>query len=252
MKPTLFILFLVVASLYSSVGFGGGSSYSALLALFGVNYLIIPMISLACNVLVVSGNTVRYHRAGLIDWREIWPFFALSIPFAWLGGRIFLSQHFFTGALGIALLMSSILLFTKPQGQMRFQLGDNFALKLCIGALLGFISGLVGIGGGIFLAPILHLMRWGRPKAIAALCSVFILVNSLAGLLGQSLKWMQNDSLSMIVPYVPLAFAVFIGGYIGNRMGILAFSQLVVKRLTGALVFLVACRLLWQFFAVYL
>ena len=251
MKPGLIVLFILIAALYASVGFGGGSSYSALLALFGVNYLLIPIISLACNILVVSGNTVRYSRAGAYNWGEIWPFLILSIPCAWLGGRISIPEHIFTGLLALALFIAGLILLFGHNLDKDRPTHNAPALNAAIGAGLGFVSGLVGIGGGIFLAPILHLINWGKPKHIAALCSLFILVNSVAGLGGQMVKFLSAYTVSDLFPYLPLALAVLTGGYIGNRLGLNVFSQNTVNKLTAVLILFVASRLLWQVYAAY-
>lgn len=245
MKLGLTALFFMTAFLYAGVGFGGGSSYTALLVMFGAPIALVPIISLACNVTVVSGNTVRYGRAGLITWRKIWPLIILSVPAAWLGGRIEIPESVFLGLLWVALLLAGMrLLFTGPARADPDEIDDLPGwIGAIIGAGIGFYSGMVGIGGGIFLAPVLYALRWGRAKEIAAACSVFILVNSLSGMAGQYMKLSQMNLAADVLPYWPLIPAVLIGGLIGNWLGIVKIPEIWIKRLTGILILTVAARL---------
>ena len=245
------LLFLVTAILYASVGFGGGSSYTALLVLAGVSLNVVPIISLICNITVVAGNSIRFAKAGLVDFNHSWPFFALSIPFAWLGGRISVSELFFIGLLSFALLFAGFaLLWQNPiPAQSARKISKPFALG--IGAGLGLLSGIVGIGGGIFLAPILHLTKWGSSKQIAALCSLFILFNSASGLIGQIFKHGQGI-IPLISPYLILIPMVLIGGFIGNHISLKILNETHVRRLTAALILLVSLRLGFKFFTLVL
>ena len=240
-------MFFLTALLYASVGFGGGSTYTALLVLAGANILIIPVVSLVCNILVVSGNTWRYNRAGLISWMRVWPFMVLSVPMAWIGGRIHVDETLFIGLLALALFFAGISLLFKPSPKPNTKAAASLPLSAGIGAGLGLLSGIVGIGGGIFLAPILHRIGWGRAKEIAALCSLFILVNSVSGLTGQLIKLGGLEQLELTRPYWLLAPLVLIGGYIGNHMSVKVFSQNTVRKITAILVLFVAVRLLWKF-----
>ena len=239
-------LFFLTALLYASVGFGGGSTYTALLVLAGANYLIIPVVSLVCNILVVTGNSLRYARAGLISWGRVWPFMVLSVPMAWIGGRIEISKTIFIGLLALALLFAGLSLLFKPQEKTKTETQNSLPLNALIGAGLGFLSGIVGIGGGIFLAPILHRIGWGKAKEIAALCSLFILVNSASGLTGQLIKLGGLAQLELTRPYWLLAPMVLIGGFIGNHMSVKIFSENIVRKMTAILVLFVARRLLWE------
>lgn len=241
-------LFFVTACLYASVGFGGGSTYTALLAISGTDYHLIPVIALICNILVVSGNVTRYTRAGLLDFGRILPLIIFSVPAAWLGGRLEISETVFIGLLWAALLIASVrLLFgKKPQTEITTSNNKYNFMNACIGGFIGFYSGLVGIGGGIFLAPILHFMRWGTALQIAATCSLFILVNSLSGIWGQMTKLDNLARLGDITPYWPLFPAVILGGLIGNFIGVTRLSDTLLKRLTGALILVVALRLAWR------
>ena len=246
---TLAILFFITALLYASVGFGGGSTYTALLVLFGANYLIIPIVSLACNIIVVSGNSWRYMHAGLISLRRIWPFLVLSVPLAHFGGKLEIEEKHFIGLLAISLLFAGVSLLIKRQAHIEVNpKANSLVVNAIIGAGLGLLSGIVGIGGGIFLAPILLHLRWGKPKEIAALCSLFILVNSVAGLAGQLDKLDDFGQLAMTKPYWILAPMVLIGGFAGNKLSLKVFSENTVRKMTAFLVLFVALRLLWKFY----
>lgn len=252
MKLVLASAFLVTALLYASAGFGGGSTYIALLSLSGTDYRLIPLIALCCNILVVSANVWRYGRGGLVKLRRIWPFIVLSVPFAWAGASLPVSETLFTALLMIALAFSGLRLLCAqertPKNARAYDTKDlPLAVSLFTGAAIGFYSGLVGIGGGIFLAPILYVLRWGAPKHIAAASSVFILVNSGAGIIGQFSKLDDMALLSQALTYWPVLPAVMIGGYIGNRLTLLSLTDIWIKRLTGVLILGVALRLGWQF-----
>ena len=237
-------LFAVTACLYASVGFGGGSTYTALLLVGGTEYALIPIIALSCNITVVAGNTLRYARARLVPWVKLLPILALSMPAAWLGGRLNISETVFIGLLAAALLFAGLrLLQNSAQANPAETKDISPLLSGLIGAGIGFYSGLVGIGGGIFLAPILYALNWGRAKTIAAACSVYILFNSAAGFLGQAMKLSDGDIVSEALNFWPLIPAVFIGGFIGNHLGVKYIPQIWIKRLTGGLILLVALRL---------
>lgn len=244
----LALLFFVTALLYAAVGFGGGSTYSALLVLAKTDYLLLPSIALLCNIIVVSGGSLKFHQKGLIPWQQSWPLFLLSVPFAFLGGLLTIEKQTFILLLGTALLFAGLTLVLQRESE---NTSDSYAptttaVTGVIAALIGLLSGVVGIGGGIFLAPLLHLKRWAQPRIIAGVCSVFILVNSIAGLIGQSIKLNDLSRLPDLFTYWPLLLAVFIGGQIGSLAGSSWLSQLTIKRLTAALILFVAIRLLLQ------
>ena len=245
-------LFAVTALLYASVGFGGGSTYNALLVIHGADYRILPAIALICNIIVVTGGVWRFSAAGLLRVRRITPFIVSSVPLAWLGGRLPVSEAVFVGLLGGSLLVAGLQLLRGPKAatteeNAATQQGAGATLVAVLaGGALGFLAGVVGIGGGIFLAPLLYFMRWGTAREIAAACSFFIFVNSLSGLAGQLTQIGEARLAPSLAAYWPLFPAVLIGGQIGSRLGALNIPETIIKRLTAALMIYVALRLLWR------
>ena len=248
----LALLFLVTAVLYASVGLGGGSTYNALLVLADTDYRILPSVALACNLIVVAGGVWQYRRSGELSLGFALPFVALSIPMAWFGGSVPIQRDTFVLLLGLSLLAAGIAMWFRPaqaKASRRRAAVLNWLVGAPLGGAIGFISGMVGIGGGIFLAPALHLLRLAEPKRIAATSSFFIMVNSIAGLVGQATKQGTTAHLVALVDYIWLGVAVFIGGQIGSRLSTRVLSGRVVKRLTALLVLYVAGRLLYMSFA---
>ena len=243
--------FLITAFLYASVGFGGGSTYNALLILYNVDYLLIPKIALTCNLIVVIGGTIRYQLNNLIPWKKVLPLIIFSAPFAWIGGRLPIDKELFLAILGTSLLISGILLLIRKEEIENFSKSVNSKIGIFLysimSVLIGLISGLVGIGGGIFLSPILHLTKTIPSMNIAAISSVFIFVNSIAGLSGQFMKDNSVSLISEFVGYYWLFFAVLIGGSIGTYLGIKTFHPKIVRRLTAILVIYVSLRILLGF-----
>ena len=241
----LALLFAITALLYASIGFGGGSTYNALLVLNGVDYRLLPSIALTCNIAVVAGGAWRFGQAGFIDLKKLAPWIIASVPAAFLGGRIPVSEALFIGLLGFALAFSGVRLLIERTTIASPALRDipTYMAGL-LGAALGFLSGVVGIGGGIFLAPILHMQRWGGAKQIAGACSIFILVNSLAGLIGQTLKLDAMSRIGDLIDFWPLLLAVIVGGQAGSKIGTSILPEAWMKRMTGLLVLYVALRLL--------
>ena len=236
-------LFFVTAILYSSVGFGGGSTYLALLLVWEVPYYIFPVIALLCNILVVSGNSINYLKAGNFTLKLLIPFLIGSIPFAFIGGSISIEKELFEFILFFVLMIAGLLLLF--QSKLFNQKNNDYKklpIYICftIGSILGLISGIVGIGGGIFLSPILFLLRAADPKKITTTASLFILTNSLAGLVGQLTKGNVFDKL---IEYWPLFFIVLIGGQIGNFLNLKIFSNRILVIITALLVLFVAIRM---------
>ena len=239
----LSILFFVTAILYSSVGFGGGSTYLALLLIWDVPYYIFPVIALFCNVIVVSGNSINYVRAGNLNRRLIIPYLIGSIPFAFLGGSINIDKYIFEILLFFVLSVAGIMLLINSNSfkseNIKINKINNF-ISILIGSILGFVSGIVGIGGGIFLSPILFLMRAGYPKQIATTASLFILINSISGILGQLTK---ENVINEILNYWPLFIVVLLGGQLGNFLNLRFLSNKILAVMTSLLVIFVAIRL---------
>ena len=244
----LAILFLVTAILYSSVGFGGGSTYLALLLIWGIPYFIFPVIALSCNIIVVSGNCFNYIRAGNLNLKLLIPYLVGSIPLAYIGGSLPIEKKLFEILLFLVLATAgTLLLFNFKSYNDREESYQKIPvpISIVIGGILGFISGVVGIGGGIFLSPILFLIRADRPKYIITTASLFILINSISGIIGQLTK---NAVLAEIQNYWYLLIAVLIGGQIGNFLNLKIFPVRVLALVTATLVLFVVIRMGFRFF----
>ena len=241
--PLLAILFLVTAILYSSVGFGGGSTYLALLLIWGVPYFIFPVIALSCNIIVVSGNCFNYIRAGNLNLRLLIPYLIGSIPLAYIGGSLPIEKPLFEILLFLVLAAAGILLlfnFKSYDDRKESYQKIPTLVSILIGAALGFISGIVGIGGGIFLSPILFLIRAARPKHIVTTASLFILINSISGIIGQLTK---NAVIVEVTNYWYLLAVVLIGGQVGNFLNLKIFQTRILALITALLVLFVAIRM---------
>jgi len=239
----LSILFFITAILYSSVGFGGGSTYLALLLLWNIPYFIFPIIALFCNIIVVSGNCFNYIRAGNHNYKLLIPFLFGSIPFAFFGGTLKIEKEIFEIILFFVLSIAGILLLFNYKSYENKNLiikKLSFIKSLMIGSILGLMSGIVGIGGGIFLSPILLLLKAEKPKIIATTASLFILINSISGILGQLTK---ENIINDLIIYWPLFFSVLIGGFVGNHLNLKVFSNKTLTIMTSVLVMLVSMRI---------
>lgn len=235
-------LFLIISILYSSVGFGGGSSYLAVLALTGIAYTQIRSTALLCNIVVVSGNVLLYLQQKQYNWKKVVPLVIFSIPMAFVGGFLRISETFFFILLGVTLLFAAFSMWVSKRITTSKEV--NTKKNVAYGGIIGFISGMVGIGGGIFLAPLLHLTNWDTPKRIAATASFFILVNSISGLFGQytnpqfSIDWNLTGILLV---------TVFIGGQIGSRLSNRLFTPVQLKKATAILIAFVSIRILIKY-----
>ena len=237
------ILFFVTAIIYASVGFGGGSTYLALLLLWDVPYYIFPIIALACNIIVVSGNSFNYIRAGNLNIKLLLPYLLGSIPFAFIGGSIEIDKNIFEIILFVVLAVAGLLLlfnFRSYGNHSKIYKSLPLFFSIPIGIILGFVSGIVGIGGGIFLSPILYLLKAANPNHITTTVSLFILINSVFGILGQVTK---DINLHEITNYIYLLIAVFIGGQIGNFLNIKIIPTRILALITSLLVIFVATRM---------
>ena len=239
----LLILFFVTALIYSSVGFGGGSTYLAILLIWGVPYTIFPVIALVCNIIVVSGNSINFIRSKNINFNLLFPYLVGSIPFAFIGGSITIEKSLFEILLFCVLLVAGIFLLIESKSFSEEKIKINQIPKLIsisIGSIIGFMSGLVGIGGGIFLSPLLFLMKAGYPRHITSSASLFILINSIFGIAGQLTK---DQVLDQVITYWPLFLSVLIGGQIGSMLNIRFLSNKILALLTSLLVIFVAIRM---------
>ena len=241
----LCILFLIIALIYSSVGFGGGSSYLALLALMSVSFYVTRSLALVCNIVVVGGSIYWFLKNRHFKLSEFLPFVVTSVPMAFLGASYKLTEQVFFLVLGIVLVLVALILFWQTT---HLEVLEREPIKTYpnwinyfLGGSIGLLSGLVGIGGGIFLAPVLYYLKWGPPTKIAALASFFILVNSISALSG--LIYSDDFKISFGAA-IFLGLSVFIGGQLGVRYSFKNLSSKTIRRLTALLVLIVGVRVL--------
>jgi uncharacterized membrane protein YfcA len=236
----LSLIFFLIASVYSIAGFGGGSSYLAFLAYFKTPYDILPTLGLICNLIVVFSSGLAFSKRGEINNKLTLPLILISSPMSFLGGLIPLKENSFFLLLSGSLFLTSIkLLATQPKTQI-FNLPYSQPKLLLLGALIGFLAGMVSIGGGIFLSPILLSLGWGHPREIASTASLFILFNSLFGLAGQMTKNLNLDFLN----YWPLFLAVFFGSLIGIKIrNSYRLTPLRLQQVTGFLILIISLNI---------
>ena len=239
----LSFLFFLTAILYSSVGFGGGSTYLALLLIWDVPFQVFPIMALCCNIIVVSGNCFNYIKAGNINIKLLAPFLISSIPFAFIGGSFQLNKSFFEILLFAVLTLAGLSLLLKFRSfdeKVEVYKKIPKIISVSIGASIGFISGVVGIGGGIFLSPILLLFKAESAKNITTAASLFILVNSISGLVGHFTK---SSLVTEVYNYWPLFILVLLGGQLGNFLNLKIFPARMLALITSVLVLFVALRM---------
>ena len=235
------LVFFLIALFYSSVGFGGGSSYLAILSLFLTDFYEIRSTALLLNICVVTIGTLVFIRNRVFDIKLFWPFLVMSIPFAYLGAQIRLSQTTFFLILGGALVMTGFFMMLRFAKKKLDSKKFSNPKKLTLGGGIGLLSGISGIGGGIFLSPVLNLLKWENPRIVASLASVFILVNSIAGLIGLNMAgtFRLNNELML-----QLVVAVVLGGGIGSYLSNKRFNLKFLGVLTAILVLYVGFRLI--------
>ncbi len=229
----LAVMFFFVALLYSSVGLGGGSSYTALMAIFGASTLVIPMISLSLNLFVSSIGSFNFIRNRHARIKLILPFLISSIPMAYLGGSLKLPKEIFYWILLTSLFFVALRIYFWQNTTIKLNLNQNgkILFSLIAGSILGLIAGIVGIGGGIYLVPLIIIMGLGTAKEAAACGAIFIWLNSFAGLASR----LQYNSIDLTA-YLPLIIAAMAGGTLGSFMGALKLSPKTMERLLGATV----------------
>src|SRR2546421_6213197 len=212
---TLAALIFIGALLYSTVGHAGASGYLAAMALFSISPLVMKPTALVLNILVAMIGTVRFYRSGFFSWRTFWPFVITSIPASFIGGALTLPVPIYKSIVGAVLLYSAVRLFFSARHADQKEVSPvPVVAALTIGAAIGLLSGLTGVGGGIFLSPVLLIMHWARTKETSGVAVAFILVNSIAGLLG------HVSSLMLVPPRIIYwAPAALIGGLVGNPLG---------------------------------
>jgi len=233
---------LVAAFAYASVGHGGASAYLAALALAGVAPAEMRPIALALNILVSAIATWKFQRAGYFRWRLFWPFAVVSVPLAFVGGAITLPGHFYKALVGAVLIYASVQLWMSARkgDEMRPVREPPLTAAMGVGAALGLLSGLTGVGGGIFLSPLLLMLGWAGTKQTSATSAPFILVNSIAGLAaGFTMK-----SASLPAHIWILGVAVLIGGWFGAEYGSRRFANPIVRRLLAVVLVLAGAKMI--------
>ena len=236
----LTIPFFIVAFIYSSVGLGGGSSYTALMAIFGINTLAIPMISLSLNLFVTSVGSYNFIKNKHGKIKLVMPFLISSMPMAYMGGSLQLPKEIFYRVLLLALVLVAIRVYFCQNLSVKLNLNQNrkIVLAFITGSILGLTAGIAGIGGGIFLIPLIIILGLGTEKEAAACGALFVWLNSFSGLLSR----FQYNSINLL-NYLPLIASVLAGGTLGSFMGSYKFSPRTMEKILG-LVLIVAIILL--------
>lgn len=243
MSPDLLVFIslsiLVIAFLYSSVGHAGASGYIAAMTLFGLAPASVKPAALLLNILVACLTTWQFWRAGHFSWGLFWPFAVTSVPFAFVGGYIDLPSHVFKIVVGLVLLYSAVRFFvrSKPDDESA---PPGKPLSMSVGAGLGLLSGLTGVGGGIFLTPLLIFMKWARTKTASAVSALFILANSVSGLVGNIAYTKELPSFAG-----PFALAALVGGAVGSYLGSQRFSPAIIKRLLAVVLTIAGIKLIF-------
>lgn len=229
------VLFFAAASLYASVGHAGASAYLAVMGLYSFAPSVMKPTALALNILVATVATLKFYRAGLFSWSLFWPFAVVSIPAAFVGGAMTLPARWYKVVVGIVLLYAAVWMFRSSLKPLKIAAHSPPLLgAIIVGLSIGFLSGLTGVGGGIFLSPLLLYMGWAETRATSGVAAPFILVNSVAGLLG------HFSSVAQLPPSIPLwGAAVVVGGWIGASYGSKRAPAPVLRQLLS-LVLLVA------------
>lgn len=234
-----YCLLFVVAFLYASVGHGGASGYLALMALFSMPSELMKPTALILNIFVSIIAFVQFYKARHFLWKLFLPLAITSVPLAFVGGLITIEQDLYKKILGIMLLFAIVRFIGFRKADLETHKKHSVPLALFIGAVIGLISGMIGIGGGIILTPILILLKWTNLKQAAAISALFIFVNSLSGFAGQVYKGLVLNT--NMVAFVVIALA---GGILGSWLGAQKFDQMVLKRVLAAVLLIAVVKLL--------
>jgi len=230
----------IIAFLYSSVGHAGASGYIAVMTLFSLSPSVIKPAALVLNILVASLTTWQFWKAGYFSWKLFLPFALTSVPFAFIGGYINVPTHVFKILIGIVLLYSAVRFLFETKNDTESH-EPSKPIALSVGAGLGFLSGLTGVGGGIFLTPVLVFMSWARTKTASAVSAMFILVNSLSGLLGNISSTKQLPAIAL-----PFALSALIGGSIGSYFGSTKFSPVLIKKILSVVLLIAGIKIFFS------
>jgi uncharacterized membrane protein YfcA len=232
-------LIFIIALLYSTVGHAGASGYLAAMALFGIAPWVMKPTALTLNIIVALVGTVRFYQAGFFSWRTFWPFAVASIPASYIGGSLVLPISIYKSIVGVVLFYSAIrLFFSADTADNRKTTVVPIWMALILGAAIGLLSGLTGVGGGIFLSPVLLLMHWTKTKETSGVSAAFILVNSIAGLLGNISALNFPDG---IVYWAP---AALVGGWIGTELGTRLLPVSGIRKCLSVVLVLAGLKLL--------
>jgi uncharacterized membrane protein YfcA len=239
-ESILATLILLTAMLYSSVGHGGASGYLAAMALMGLAPDVMRPVALMLNILVASIAVVKFCRVGAFSWKLFWPFACTSVPFAYLGGTMTLSGHIYKPLVGMVLLFSAWHIYrTTKRVESVVTQRPPLSTLLSAGAALGFLSGLTGVGGGIFISPLLLYFRWAEVRVISGISAAFILANSISGLLGVGL--VQHE---LPTAFIYWALAAVVGAWIGAEYGSKRLSNATIRRFLGLVLLIAGCKML--------
>jgi len=234
------VLVLFIATLYSSVGHGGASGYVAAMALVGLPAPLMRISALVLNLLVAGIASLRFARAGHLAWRALLPFAVTSVPLAFVGGTLTIAGDLHARIVGVVLLFAAVQLLMKARQDPSIKLrAMPLPAALLIGACIGLLSGVTGVGGGIFLSPVLLVGRFGRPKDVSGISAAFIWVNSAAGLLG---RWSSAPSLPAALAGWAVAAAV--GAAIGAELGSRRVNDATIRRLLAAVLVVAGVKML--------
>ncbi|MCK4742640.1 MAG: sulfite exporter TauE/SafE family protein [Sulfuriflexus sp.] len=241
------IIFFIIAFIYSSVGLGGGSSYTAMMAIMGFTVLAIPMISLSLNVIVTTIGSINFIRNRHAQWRLILPFLITSMPMAYLGGSLHVSKEFFYWVLlfSLCIVAARIYLWRDIKIELNLSSRGKWILSLIAGSLLGLIAGVAGIGGGIYLVPLIIVLGLGTEKQAAACGAIFIWLNSMLGLLS---RWQYNPMEVDIFIYLVVAVAA--GALLGSYLGAFKLSAKTMDKILGVIILVAIVALVRKLFII--